>query len=454
MRVESDKFGQMEIPDEAYRGIHTYRAMRNFQISGYKTPAGLIHAMADVKKAACRANCQLGCIPAEKAEAITAACDEVRAGKLDSEFPIDALQGGAGTSTNMNLNEVIANRALEILGRQKGEYDHVHPIEDVNLHQSTNDVYPTALRIAAIRGVRNLSEAAALLQGAFQSKEKEFAHIVCMGRTEMQDAVPMTLGSQFSGHAEAIARDRWRAFKCEERLRTVNIGGTAVGTGLTAPRKYIFLVIEKLREITGLGLTRAEQNVDATANIDQLVEVSGIIGALAANLMKIAGDLRLLHFLKEIELPALQTGSSIMPGKVNPVIIEAVTCAGMKVLANGGMIAECASRGTLQINEFMPLVAFALLESIEIMSKTCRTFAGHVEGITADEAACRRNFENNPSIITAFLPELGYGKCEKMLEEFRGLSGMNFIEYLEKELGRETVEKCLSPHRLIALGYK
>ncbi len=256
----------------------------------------------------------------EKAEAIINACDEIAKGRFSDQFPVDALQGGAGTSTNMNLNEVIANRAIEILGGNKGDYSLIHPLEDVNLHQSTNDVYPTAIKVAGIYRLRDLAKAIAELQGAFQEKEKEFAGIIKIGRTELQEAVPITLGAEFSAFAEAISRDRWRTFKCEERLRVVNLGGTAVGTGLAAPQDYIFLVIEKLREVTGLGLSRGENLPAETANADSFVEVSGILKAHAVNLLKIANDLRLMNLLGEIKLPQLQAGSSIMPGKVNPVL--------------------------------------------------------------------------------------------------------------------------------------
>ena len=284
------------------------------------------------------------------------------------QFPVDALQGGAGTSTNMNVNEVIANRAIEILGGARGEYSRVHPIEDVNLNQSTNDTYPTALKVSAITGLRRLSEAIAGLQGAFQEKERQFAAIVTIGRTELQEAVPITLGAEFSGFAEAVSRDRWRTFKCEERLRVVNIGGTAVGTGISAPRSYIFLVIERLRDVTGLGLARGENLLDQTANADCFVEVSGILKAHAASLVKICNDLRLLSLLGEMRVPGAQAGSSIMPGKVNPVLLEAGIQAGMKVMANDALIADACSRGSLQINEFLPLVSFALHESLDLLA--------------------------------------------------------------------------------------
>ena len=375
-RREGDLLGVLEIPIDAYWGIHTGRAIRNFPISGRPVRPGLIRAVALVKKACALANLELGYLAPEKGEAIIAACGEIAAGGFPDQFPVDALQGGAGTSTNMNVNEVIANRAIELLHGRKGDYRIVHPLEDVNLHQSTNDVYPTALKVASISGLRRLSQAVADLQGAFQEKEKAFGAIVKIGRTEMQEAVPMTLGAEFAAFSEAIARDRWRTFKSEERLRVVNLGGTAIGTGLTAPRDYIFLVIEKLREVSGMGLSRGENLTGETANADPFVEVSGILKAHATNLVKISGDLRLLNFMGEIHLSPVQAGSSIMPGKVNPVVLEAVIQTGLRVMADDMLIADAVSRGTWQISEFMPLIADAFLEEIDLLTAAAAPSCG------------------------------------------------------------------------------
>lgn len=453
-RVEKDAFGELALAEDCYWGIHTERAIRNFRITGRPVNPVLIRALALVKKACCLANLETGNIEEKKAKAIIQAAEETAEGKLAGQFPVDALQGGAGTSVNMNLNEVIANRAIEILGSRRGDYSLVSPLEDVNLHQSTNDTFPTAVKIAGIHGLRGLSEKAAALQGAFQEKEKEFGKIVKVGRTELQEAVPLTLGAEFAAFSEAIARDRWRTFKCEERLRVVNIGGTAVGTGLAAPRDYIFLVIEKLREVTGLGLARGENLAGETANADPFVEVSGMLKAHATNLMKIANDLRLLNLLGEIHLPGLQAGSSIMPGKVNPVLMEAAIQAGIKVAANDSIIAEAASRGTLQIIEFLPLLADALLESLELLANTDTMLAGAVRDIRADEEKCRAYFDRSPTIITALLPLTGYGKAAALLKEFEQSGSDDMRKFLETKLGRETVEQALSPYRLTALGYK
>jgi aspartate ammonia-lyase len=428
--------------------------MNNFRISGLKVNAGLIRSLAQTKKACCQANLETGHLTPEKGKAISTACDEIVAGKFCDQFPIDALQGGAGTSTNMNINEVIANRAIEILGGNKGDYTIIHPLEDVNLHQSTNDVYPTAIKIAAIFLLRDLSKAITCLQGAFQEKEKEFAAIVKLGRTELQEAVPITLGAEFSAFAEAFSRDRWRTFKCEERLRVVNLGGTAVGTGLAAPRDYIFLVIEKLREVTGLGLSRGENIMGETANSDSFVEVSGILKAHAVNLIKISNDLRLMNFLGEIRLPQLQAGSSIMPGKVNPVLAEAAIQIGMKVIANDTIVTDAAARGTLQINEFLPLLAYALLESLDLLTNINGLLTEHVRSIWANKEKCEEYFDASPMIITALLPVIGYEKATQFITEFSSRGENNMRRFLEEKMGKELIDKVLSPYQLTALGYK
>jgi aspartate ammonia-lyase len=453
-RMEKDFLGEKEVPGEAYWGVHTQRALENFPLSGCRVNPSLIRSLAMVKKACGLANLELGYLDERKGKAILAACDEVIEGKLPDHFPVDALQGGAGTSSNMNINEVVANRAAELLGGKRGDDSVVHPIEDVNLHQSTNDVYPTAVKVSAILLLRELSQTIAGVQGSFQRKEKEFAGIVKVGKTELQEAVPITLGAEFSAFGEAMARDRWRTFKCEERLRVVNLGGTAVGTGLSAPRSYIFLAVEKLREVTGLGLSRGENLLDATANTDPFVEVSGILKAHASSLSKIANDLRLLHLFGEIELPKLQPGSSIMPGKVNPVALEAVMQVALKVMANDFLVTEACSRSTLQINEFLPLLAHSLLESLDLLIRTDEVLARHADGITANEARCRESFDRSPMIVTAFLPQIGYDRASEILQAFLASGRKNVREFLQEKLGMERVERALSPERLISLGYR
>jgi aspartate ammonia-lyase len=454
-RIEHDLLGERAVPAEALWGIHTLRAVENFPLLGQSVHPELIQAMAQVKKAAAMTNQHLGHLNPDVARAIGEACDDVSQGLVSpSAFPVDALQGGAGTSTHMNVNEVLANLALEKLGHERGDYARVHPIEHVNLHQSTNDVFPTALKIAAIRLLQTLSDGLAGLQGACQEREGRFQGVLKIGRTEWQDAVPMTLGAEFGAFAEAFARDRWRTFKAQERLRTVNLGGTAIGTGITAPRQYIFQVIESLRVVTQLGLSRGENALDATANTDCFVEVSGMLGACAANLGKVAQDLRVLHRLGEIRLPARQAGSSIMPGKVNPVVLEAVIQAGMKVRANHALIAEAVSHGTLQINEYMPLLANALLESLSLLTRLVPLFADHIAGIEANPKRCLENLSNSPTLITAFLPMIGYEAASQLATAYqRQADAISLIEFLTAELGEATVQKVFDSNALTSLGY-
>ena len=411
MRTETDLLGQKQIPADKLYGIHTQRAIENFPLSGQQVHPELIKAHGAVKLACLQVNRSLGFFPDQlKADAMEQACFELSEGLLNGQIVVDALQGGAGTSTNMNVNEVIANRALEICEREKGDYDYISPLDDVNLHQSTNDTYPTALKIAAIRMLRRLEQSVLALQEAFQQKEKEFAHIVKIGRTQLQDAVLTTLGREMGAYAEAFNRDRWRIYKCEERLRVVNMGGTAIGTGLGAPRQYIFKVVDQLREITNIGLARSENLIDGTQNLDVFVEVSGILKACASSLFKISNDLRILSSgpdagLNEISLPACQAGSSIMPGKVNPVIPEAVAQTAIKVMGNDVIIAQACATGNLELNQFMPLIALALLESLQLLNNSCGIFREYcVTGIKANEAVCKKQVENSTAVVTALIP--------------------------------------------------
>ena len=419
-RDEKDFLGTVEIPADAYYGIHTLRAAKNFPVSGFKVPQELIRALAEVKQACAIANMRAHQIEPAIANAIVEAAKEVAQGKLEDQFIVDAFQGGAGTSTNMNMNEVLANRAIEILGGGKGNYAVVDPLNHVNLSQSTNDVYPTALKIAAIRLVIELSQVIAQLQGAFQQKEAAFAGILKLGRTEMQDAVPVTLGQEFGAYAEAVARDRWRLFKVEERLRQVNLGGTAIGTGLNAEREYIYAAIEELQDITGLGVARAENMVDVTQNADVFAEVSGLVKAAAVNLAKIAGDLRLLSAgprggLAEINLPQLQEGSSIMPNKVNPVITEMVSQTAFQVISFDQAITLAAFSGQLELNPFLPLIAFNLLTGLRLLVNTVTVFRTNcVEGITADAGRCSKWLEESLCLGTALAPYIGHDKAAEL----------------------------------------
>src|SRR5574340_1052390 len=380
----------MEVPADAYYGIHTARALANFPLSGLRVHPELIRAIALVKKAAALANQRTGALPEAKARAIGQACEEIAAGQWLDQFPLDPFQGGAGTSTNMNANEVIANRAIEIMGGAKGDDSVIHPNDDVNLSQSTNDVFPTAVKLAAIRLLRPVIEDMSQLQGALQEKEAEFAGVLKVGRTEMQDAVPITLGQEFSAWAQAVQRDWWRLHVVEEKLRQITLGGTAVGTGLNADRKYVLTAADILRDLANLGLARAENMIDQTQNADVFVEVSGLLKAAAVNLAKLAADLRLLSSgpragFGEIALPERQAGSSIMPGKVNPVIPEAVTQCAMRVFCHDNSVALACSSGNLELNPFLPLVAASLLESIDLLARSCDILRRYcVDGLDAD----------------------------------------------------------------------
>lgn len=419
MRTEHDMLGARSLSDDTLYGLQTLRAKENFITSYHTTDLSLIYAMVQVKKAAALSYLELHPEESEKWDAILCACDRILAGDVDDAFCTSALQGGAGTSTNMNVNEVIANLALTILGQAPGNYDMIHPLDDVNRGQSTNDDYPTALRIAAIQKLRSLSDACASLQEALQKKELEFDHIKKLGRTELMDAMEVTLGSEFGAFAQGIARDRWRLYKIEERLRQVNLGGTAVGTGAHADRQYRYLVIEHLRNLTDIGLATAEYPMDITQNQDVFVEVSGLLKSLAVNLMKIASDLRLMASgpfggLHEITLPALQRGSTIMPGKVNPVMPEMVSQAAMRVIANDTAITLAASNGNFELNAFLPLIADSLLESLELLRETVTLFQKNcIDGIVADEDSCLETLKCSRVDLYHRSTEIGYDKAEE-----------------------------------------
>jgi len=460
MRVEHDLLGERTLPDDAPWGIHTLRAAENFPLLGRPPHPDLIVAFARVKAAAAATNRSLGHLDPAVADAIRAACADLAEGRLGGAIIVDALAGGAGTSVNMNVNEVIANRAEELLGGRRGDYHRVHPLDHVNLHQSTNDTFPTALKIAAIWGLKRLEPAIAALQTAFQAKEAAFSGIVKVGRTQLQDACPMTLGAEVSAWAEALSRDRWRVFKCEERLRVVNLGGTAIGTGLTAPRDYVFGVVEALRAETGLPLARAENLVDCTQNADPFVEVSGILKALATTLIKISGDLRLLASgpragLGELIVPPVQAGSSLMPGKVNPVIPEAVTQAAMMAIGFDSMVTMAAMSGQLELNAFLPLLAEALLGALAVLEAACRLFAERcVAGLEADAAACAAHVARSWATVTALVPVLGYDQASALAQAARD-SGRPVADLaVERGLDRATVDRLLSAAAMTALGYR
>ena len=470
VRQEEDMLGTLELPAGTLYGIHTARALLNFGAEPPVAPE-LVAAYADVKCAAARANRELGFLTPDIADAIESACAEITARSQGAPppsspdcwewhgtFPVSALQGGAGTSLNMNVNEVVANLALRRLGKRPGHYETVSPLEMVNLHQSTNDTYPTALKLAAIRGCRLLDTDLNALQGAFQELERTFAKTVKMGRTELMDAVPYTLGRQFGAMAEAFSRDRWRVFKCEERLRVVNLGGTVIGTGLGAPRAYIFLATEKLRDLTGLGLARAENLVDATQNQDVFAEVSGILRTVAVNLLKISGDLRLLASgpecgLREITLPARQAGSSIMPGKVNPVMAEHAAAVAMQLLASDAAVVQASAAGQLELNAFLPVIAHNLLGGMRLLH-------GLLPRLTE---FCIRGIGAGPGVgvaagatawVTALVPHVGYeaaGRIRRQMMEPE--SDIFTAAQAIAGVDRATVEGWLAAEKLLQLGH-
>ncbi len=459
-RKETDLLGEREVPAGVLWGIHTLRARECFPLAGRPVHRELIHAFGAVKLACARANHELGRWDAPTTEAIEAACAEMIGGDLDPQVVVDALQGGAGTSTNMCVNEVLCNRALQILGHHPGDYEILHPLEDLNLHQSTNDAYPTALRVAAVTLLRRLERSVVALQEAFQRQERGLSGVVKVGRTQLRDAVLTTLGREMSAYAEAFGRDRWRIYKCEERLRVVNLGGTAIGTGVGAPRRFIFRATEHLRAITGIGLARAENLVEATQNADVFVEVSGILKACAVNLLKVSGDLRLLSSgpdagLGEIHLPARQAGSSIMPGKVNPVIPEAASQAAMQVMANDSMIAQAGALGSLELNPFLPLIAEGLLGSLDLLDRATTVLREQcVEGITADPGRCAQMVDGATATVTALLPAVGYERAGEIARRAR--AGGRTVRSVAVEDGyvtAETFAELTSPEAVTRLGW-
>ena len=417
-REEEDKFGKLTLNENELYGIQTKRALSNFNISNDKVSLDLIYAMIKVKKAAALANEKLNLLDKNKANAIVEACNIALTGKYNNQFLTNSLQGGAGTSTNMNVNEVIANIALMLSNKKVGDYNYIHPLDHVNMGQSTNDVYPTALRIACINLVRDLSFECSKLQESLQKKEIEFENILKLGRTELMDALPITLGQEFGAYAQAIARDRWRIYKVEERLRQINLGGTAIGTGSNTNRKYTYVVTDILREITNMGLARAEYPVDLTQNNDVFVEVSGLLKALAVNLMKISTDLRFMNCqtFGEIKLKELQSGSTIMPGKVNPVIPEMITQVAIKVMANDQAISMSAANGNFELNAFLPLIADSLLESLNILKESIKIFRTNcIDVVVANEENCKKHLDNSLVLVTSLTPYIGYDMATKIV---------------------------------------
>jgi aspartate ammonia-lyase len=422
-RLEKDFLGTKEVDVNAYYGIQTLRAVENFPITGYRLHKELIVAMAMVKKAAALANMEYGRLYHEIGNVIVQAADEIIEGKHHDHFIVDPIQGGAGTSINMNTNEVIANRGLELLGKEKGDYFHLSPNSHVNMAQSTNDAFPTAIHISTLSLLEMLLGTMKKMHDAFAEKAKEFDSIIKMGRTHLQDAVPIRLGQEFEAYRRVLARDIKRISNTREHLYEVNMGATAVGTGLNANPKYIVNVVKHLREITGFPLVNAEHLVDATQNTDAYTEVSAALKVCMMNMSKIANDLRLMASgprvgFNEINLPARQPGSSIMPGKVNPVLPELINQVAFQVIGNDNTICLASEAGQLELNVMEPVLVFNLIQSISIMNNAFKVFTEYcVEGITANAEKTKADVERSVGIITAINPHLGYEPVARIARE-------------------------------------
>ena len=422
-RVEKDSIGTKDVPENVYYGVQSLRAAENFHITGLNMHPEIINSLAYIKKAAAITNCEAGLLDKRRTQAIVQACDEILEGKFREDFIVDPIQGGAGTSLNMNANEVIANRAIEILGGKKGDYSVVNPNDHVNCGQSTNDVIPTAGKMTSLRLLKKLKKQLLRLHSALEQKADEFDSVIKMGRTQLQDAVPIGLGQEFKAYSVAILRDLNRMDKAMDEMRTLNMGGTAVGTGLNADESYLRRIVPNLSEISGMDLVQAYDLIDATQNLDSFVAVSGAVKACAVTLSKIANDLRLMSSgpragFGEINLPAKQNGSSIMPGKVNPVIPEVVNQVAFNAIGNDMTITMAAEAGQLELNAFEPIIFYCLFQSIDTIAYAVNTFVDNcVIGITANETRCRYFVENSVGIITAICPYVGYQKAAEIAKE-------------------------------------
>jgi aspartate ammonia-lyase len=457
VRTEHDLLGDRAVPADAYYGVHTLRALENFPITG--TPISiypdLVNALACVKQAAAITNCELGLLDDQRSVAIRLACEEIREGRLHEEFVVDVIQGGAGTSTNMNANEVICNRALERLEHRKGEYQHLHPLDHVNLSQSTNDVYPTAVKLALQFGIRRLVQEMRDLRQAFEAKAREFDDVLKVGRTQLQDAVPMTLGQEFSTYAVMLGEDEQRLAEAATLVREINLGATAIGTGINAHPDYAKLVTLRLSEVSGMPLISSPNLVEATQDCGAFVQLSGVLKRIAVKLSKTCNDLRLLSSgpragIGEISLPAVQAGSSIMPGKVNPVIPEVVNQVAFEVIGNDMTVTMAAEAGQLQLNAFEPIIAHSLFKSVSHLASACRTLGDRcVNGIVANRERARRFVDESTAIVTALTPVLGYAKSTEIAQE--ALRTGKLVRDLVIEKGYLTpgqLEEFLQPERL------
>ncbi len=458
-RVEKDSIGVKDIPEEVYYGVQTLRAAENFHITGLNMHPEIINSLAYIKKASAITNCEVGILEKKKAQAIVQACDEIIEGKFHDDFIVDPIQGGAGTSLNMNANEVIANRAIEILGGKKGDYTIVNPNDDVNCGQSTNDVIPTAGKMTSLHLLQNLKKQLLRLYDALNEKAKEFDYVIKMGRTQMQDAVPIRLGQEFKAYSVAIMRDIHRMDKAMDEMRTLNMGGTAIGTGINADENYLRRIVPNLSEISGMEFIQAFDLIDATQNLDSFVAVSGAVKACAVTLSKMSNDLRLMSSgpragFGEINLPAKQNGSSIMPGKVNPVIPEVVNQVAFNIIGNDMTITMAAEAGQLELNAFEPIIFYCMFQSIDTLGYAVETLVDNcIVGITANEERCRQLVENSVGIITAICPHVGYEKTADIAKKaINSNESVRSLILKENIMDEEELSRILDPIHMTEPG--
>lgn len=454
-RLEKDSVGELLVPEKAYYGVQSLRGSRNFRITERMLDPLFIKNLVRIKKAAASVNADIGAVPRDKANAIVEACDEILKGKLFKQFIEDQVQGGAGTSANMNVNEVIANRAIELLGGEKGDYSLIHPNDHVNFAQSTNDVIPTAGKMTAIELSIHLEQALTELVDAFKRKAEEFDDVIKMGRTQLQDAVPVRLGQEFAAYAAVLSRDVKRIAEAREGLRSINLGGSAIGTCINVPPAYLERITDELSRISGLELTPADDRIDSTQNLDMFVAMSGTLRTAAVNLSKIANDIRLLSSgpragLGEINLPAMQNGSSIMPGKVNPVIPEVVNQVAFLVIGHDTTVVLAAEAGQLELNAFEPVIFYQLFESISSLTHAVDTFTQNcVLGITVNREKCASDVKNSAGVVTAVTPYIGYARAAEIAKESLK-TGVPVADIIlrEKLLDRRELERLLDPYSM------
>jgi aspartate ammonia-lyase len=459
MRIEHDFLGEVIVPENVYYGVQTLRAVENFKITGQKLDSELIISMAMVKKAAAKANMSTGRLDFKIGEALVQAAQEIIEGKLHDQFLVDPIQGGAGTSVNMNMNEVLSNRALELLGDKKGNYEYVSPNNHANMAQSTNDAFPTSIRVCAIRKGQVLIEALQSLAEALDEKGKEFKHVLKMGRTHLQDAVPITMGQEFSAYAASVRRGAKRIEAVHKSLCTINMGATAVGTGLNAEPEYIYEVARQLSEITGEDFSTADNLVDTTNNTDVFADFSAALKVTALALIKIANDFRLMASgprcgLNELTLPARQPGSSIMPGKVNPVIPEVLNQACYQVIGNDLAVTLGVENGQLELNVMEPVMAFNIFNSLSYLTNAVNTFNSLcVQGLKANSEQCEKWLEHSVGVVTALLPHIGYEKASMVAKEaYKSKQPVREIILENKLLTKEKMDIILSPEEMTQPG--